>query len=188
MTSRFARCVRKEVIYFVNVLLQRKNALIAVAHIARWPWPARSEKNIIRTKRLEKSSYAGKVIGNSSVTAPNTPSIPFQQISNQLSSLNVAEVVSKSATCVIIAALKCREKDTNFETVMNELLVANGLSTFSMGGVTPPQMVLEPAVTTVNRVGSITTDTNDNANPTAALHLFHHECLMMVIYQLPFQR
>jgi len=124
-----------------------------------------NRKNIIQTKRKEQSTYAGKVTGNHRVAASNTPSIPIQHISDHLSSPAVSEVISKSALCVVIAAMKSKESNTDFEQVMNELLVANGLPTFNMGNVSPPHVIPEP---TPHNVDVISSQKNDNGELPAA--------------------
>jgi len=132
-----------------------------------------NRKKIIHDKRKEQTTYAGTVTGNSGAAAPKAPSNLIQDMSDHFSSFNIAEVISKSTICVVIASMKSKENNTSFEQVLNELLVASGLSTFNMGNVSPPRIIPEPlhergdgasAQTNINSKSSTTTTVDSRSS------------------------
>ena len=51
---------------------------------------------------------------------------------------NISDIASKSTMCVVIAAMKHHSSGEEFNVTLNQLLAANKLPSFNMGGVEPP--------------------------------------------------
>jgi len=99
-------------------------------------------KKIIEKKRKETSTYAGRVRGNADIEPIFRSSKMASSNANGTSVctklLPSQDVINRSTMCVLIASIKEGEKKGSFQATLNELLRANGLSSFEMGSVEPP--------------------------------------------------
>jgi len=103
-------------------------------------------KKIIDEKRKLNNKTYVKVAMDGSHMSTNNRSAAIQLKSGLIAADNspdMSEVINRSTACVIIATMKENEMKGTFEKVLNELLAANGLYSFNMGGVSPP--VVTPA-------------------------------------------